>query len=159
MTSLVKYQGKEYHMVFGDYENEPLAKLEKNIRHTIDEEKYGMVLIFESSKGKYHFLIPRLYDSFSQTLYISKILGSHKEYLNYSALKGKTTLRLTKKHTKEEPKLIKIIFGSKWDKDMMVSNDFVKLMKFNYGLNESNFDLFKTVPAKLEFSQYTTYNL
>jgi hypothetical protein len=27
----------------------------------------------------------------------------------------------------------------------------------NYGLNESNFGLFKKVPAKLEFSQYQTY--
>lgn len=146
-------------MVFGDFENHPLPTLKKKIRDFIDEEKMGMVLIFESSKGKYHFIVPRLYDSFSQSLYISKLLGSHKEYLNYCALKGKSTLRLTRKHRKEEPKLIAIIFGSHWDKNMMVSDDFVKLMKNNYGINESNFDLFKTIPAKLEFSQYQTYNL
>ena len=159
MASYVKYQGKEYHMAFGDYENEPLKALKQKIRHIIDDEKLGMVLIFKSSKNKYHFICPKMLDGFAQSLYISKILGSHKEYLNYSALKGKATLRLTRKHHKEEPKLIGVVFGTEHDKNSMVSEEFVKLMSVNYGLNESNFDIFKIVPAKLEFSSYQTYNL
>lgn len=159
LTSKITYSKKDYFMTFGDYEDEPLEELKRKIRKAIDEHKLGMVLIFSSSKGKYHFLAPKMLDSFSDSIHISKELGSHKEYLNFCALKGIFALRLTRKHHKDEPKLIGVIFGTKHDENAMVSTDFVRLMALNYNFGEHNFDLFKQVPAELQFTKYNTYNI
>lgn len=159
LTNKIRYQKKDYYMVFGDYENEPIDELKIKIRKAIDDHKLNMVLIFQSSKDKYHFIAPKMLDSFAESIHVSKELGSHKEYLNFSALKGVFALRLTRKHHKDEPELIGCIFGTKIDKEAMVSADFVRLMELNYRFNENNFDFFKRVDAELEYTKYNTYNL
>jgi hypothetical protein len=159
ITNKLRYDKKDYYMTFGDYENMPLDDLYERIRKTIDDEQAGMVLIFQSSKGKYHFIAPKLLTSFAEAIQISHELGSHKEYLNFSALKNQMALRLTKKHHKDEPKLIGCIFGTKIDKEAMVSADFVRLMEINYKFGRHNFDHFKIVDCPLEFTKYLTYNL
>lgn len=158
LTNRVKVDGKSCFMSFGDYEDKPLKDLYRAIRKKVDDEKLGIVFIFQSSKGKYHFLAPKLLDSFAESIHVSSVLGSHKEYLNFSALKGLFALRLTKKHHKDEPKMIGVIFGTKTE-GIRISSDFVNLMKLNYGFHPSNFDLFNIVPSELEFTKYNTYNL
>jgi hypothetical protein len=159
LTNKVKYKGREYFMAFGDYENLPLAELYKKIRVAIDDHHLGVVLVFESSKGKYHFLCPKLLDSFAESIHISKELGSHPEYLNFSALKGRFSLRITRKHHKDEPKLIGVVYGKKLGKETMISDEFARLMRLNYNFGEKNFELFNLVPAEIEFTKYMTYNL
>lgn len=159
LTNKVRHEKKDYFMSFGDYEDEPLPVLYNKIRKVIDDHKLGMVLVFESSLNKYHFIAPKMLDSFAESIHISKELGSHKEYLNYSALKGLFALRLTRKHHKDEPKLVGVIFGTKLEKEAMVSIDFIRLMELNYNFNKNNFELFKQVDAPIEFTKYNTYNL
>lgn len=97
LTNLVKHNKQDYFMTFGDYENEPIEKLYKKIETTIDDHELGLVAVFQSSKKKYHFIAPKLLETFAESIHISNELGSHKEYLNYSALKNRFALRLTKK--------------------------------------------------------------
>jgi hypothetical protein len=157
ITNKVRYNKTDYYMAFGDYENEPLNELYRKIKKIIDDHKLGIVLVFQSSKGKYHFIAPKLLDSFAESIHISKELGSHKEYLNFSALKGQFALRITRKHHKDEPKLIGVIYG-KESKDIMISKDFATLMRLNYNFHEDNFDIFKLVDSEIQFTKYNTYN-
>jgi hypothetical protein len=159
ITSKIRYNKADYYMTFGDYEEKPLEELYAKIRTSIDDHKAGIVLIFQSSKNKYHFIAPKLLTSFAESIHISHELGSHKEYLNYSSLKNRMALRLTRKHHKDEPKLIGCIFGTKLDKEAMVSADFVRLMEINYKFGRHNFDNFKIIETPLEFTKYETMNL
>jgi hypothetical protein len=158
LTNLVKHNKQDYFMTFGDYEEQPIEKLYKKIETTIDDHELGLVAVFQSSKKKYHFIAPKLLETFAESIHISNELGSHKEYLNYSALKNRFALRLTKKGHKDEPKLVCIIFGTK-TKDIKIASDFVNLMRLNYNVNPSTFDGFEIVPAELQFTKYNTYNL
>lgn len=159
MTNKVKTTEKDYFMVFGDYEHDTLKSLYKRLNKIIDDNNLGMVLIFESSRKKYHFIAPKLLDSFAEALHVSNEIGADKEWLNFQAIKGFMALRITRKYHKDEPKLIGIVFGSKWAEDMKISKDFINIMRLNYDIPPSNFDLFKQIDSEVEFTRYNTWNL
>ena len=154
--------GKNRSCIFCDYER-PLTDYRlRKIRKVMNKENIFFTCIFQSSKGKYHFIIPQLYD-WLEALRISKDLGSEKNYLSISSVRQEFILRITKKGSKDEPRLIKTLINRKARK-ILFSSSMLKFLRFYYNVNfYYNEDMKVINPLihkdKLIVEKYRTTNL
>ena len=124
--------GKRKSCVFSDFEKKLTEYRIRKIKGIMIKENMALLSIFQSSKDKYHFISPQIYDWLT-ALRISQELGSEKNYLSISSVRQEFILRITKKGSKDEPNLVKTIENMDAS-DVLFSSSMMKFLKFYYGV-------------------------
>lgn len=153
LSSLVD---KNKHVIFGDFEKRLTKKRMDRIKSVMIANNIALLCFFKSSKEKYHFISPQVYD-WLDAIRISTELGAEKNYLSISSVRQEFILRISRKGNKGEPKPYKIITNP-YAKDVVFSNPHCHFLKVFYNLND-NFLKQKMLGKDMTCERYRTTNL
>lgn len=99
---------KDEHVLFGDYEKKLTEKRLNMIKEVMKKRDIPLMFIFKSSKDRYHLISPKVF-SWLDAINTARELDIEKNYLSISSVRQEFILRISKKGSKDEPELIKVL--------------------------------------------------
>ncbi|MEM5802825.1 MAG: hypothetical protein QXO57_02605 [Candidatus Aenigmatarchaeota archaeon] len=155
------------HVLFGDYEKKLTKNRLKKIREVMLKRNVFMLCFFESSKNKYHFISPQVFD-FLDAIHIAKELGAERNYLSLSATREEFILRISRKGKKGQPIVYKVITNPNAflttevkvaKKHYVFLQKFYKLKDLDYFFEKNLLENVKMINGVFEVEKYRTTNL